>query len=113
MDLVNFNGFLALIYYKITGGLGIFTSGLLDTHFANRGRQGRLIQLLLDSRGLTAGSTVAFGIDENTALIVTGDWSDTIILILIIVIIIIINILINLCNLGNIDLHQLLDKEEF
>lgn len=57
------------------GGIGLFTSGLVDTHFANRGRQGRLIQLLIDSSGLPTGSTLGFGIDENTALIITGDWT--------------------------------------
>lgn len=30
------------------GGIGLFGHGLLDTHFANRGRHGRLIQLLVD-----------------------------------------------------------------
>jgi len=57
------------------GGIGLFTGGLLDTHFANRGRQGRLVELLVDSRGLTTGHHRAIGIDENTALVVTGDWT--------------------------------------
>lgn len=57
------------------GGIGLFTYGLLDTHFANRGRHGRLVELLVDSRGLTTGHHRAIGIDENTALVVTGDWS--------------------------------------
>jgi len=30
------------------GGIGFFEHGLVDTHFANRGRHGRLIQLLVD-----------------------------------------------------------------
>ncbi len=30
------------------GGIGLFPHGLLDTHFANRGRHGRLVQLLRD-----------------------------------------------------------------
>lgn len=54
------------------GGIGLFGHGLVDTHFANRGRHGRLIQLLVDSAGLTRGATRAFGMDENTALVVTG-----------------------------------------
>ena len=57
------------------GGIGLFTDGLLDTHFANRGRHGRLVELLVDSRGLTTGHHRAIGIDENTALVVTGDWT--------------------------------------
>lgn len=57
------------------GGIGLFTHGLLDTHFANRGRQGRMIKLMADTHSHPVGSTRAFGIDENTALVVTGPWS--------------------------------------
>ena len=56
------------------GGIGLFGHGLLDTHFANRGRHGRLIQLLVDSSDVTRGATRAFGVDENTALVVTGEF---------------------------------------
>ena len=55
------------------GGIGLFGHGLLDTHFANRGRHGRLIQLLVDSSDVTRGAMRAFGVDENTALVVTGE----------------------------------------
>lgn len=51
--------------YQPQGGLGLFSYGVLDTHFSERGRQGRLWRLLLDS-----GSRFGFGIDENTALLV-------------------------------------------
>lgn len=57
-----------------SGGIGLFPSGLLDTHFSNRGRQGRLVQLLSDTSSLPTGHNRAFGIDENTALVVTGPW---------------------------------------
>ena len=57
-----------------SGGLGLFTYGLLDTHFSNRGRHGRLVELVVDTLSLPAGHTRAFGIDENTALVVTGPW---------------------------------------
>lgn len=60
------------------GGLGHFGYGLLDTHFENRGRQGRLLRLLSDTRMLPMGSQYAFGVDENTALVVSGDWNDRI-----------------------------------
>mmetsp|Transcript_31908 Transcript_31908/g.45932 ORF Transcript_31908/g.45932 Transcript_31908/m.45932 type:complete len:432 (-) Transcript_31908:363-1658(-) len=56
------------------GGVGLFPYGLVDTHFANRGRQGRMIRLMTDSRTLPTGSLRAFGVDENTALVVTGPW---------------------------------------
>jgi cyanophycinase len=52
--------------YQPQGGLGLFSYGVLDTHFSERGRQGRLWRLLLDS-----GSRFGFGIDENTALLVS------------------------------------------
>ncbi|WP_448214148.1 cyanophycinase [Colwellia sp. MEBiC06753] len=51
--------------YHSKGGIGLFPWGVLDTHFSERGRQGRLAQLLLDT-----GSQFGFGIDEATALIV-------------------------------------------
>ena len=57
-----------------SGGIGLFPHGLLDTHFANRGRHGRLVKLLADTGALTSGFHRAFGVDENTALVVTGSW---------------------------------------
>ncbi len=51
--------------YTGTGGLGLFRWGVLDTHFSERGRQGRLIRLLHDTQ-----SRFGFGIDENTGLLV-------------------------------------------
>lgn len=58
------------------GGIGLFPHGLIDTHFANRGRMGRSIALMTGSLNLPAGSTRAFGVDENTALVVTGPWDN-------------------------------------
>ncbi len=51
--------------YEASGGLGLFTFGILDTHFAARSRQGRLARLLIDSK-----TRYGFGVDETTALIV-------------------------------------------
>ena len=48
-----------------TGGLGLFPWGVLDTHFSERGRQGRLIRLQNDTQ-----TRFGFGIDEATALLV-------------------------------------------
>jgi cyanophycinase len=45
-------------------GSGLFPAGILDSHFAERGRWLRLAILLRDSR-----SELAFGVDETTALI--------------------------------------------
>lgn len=53
--------------YDAQGGFGLFRYGLLDTHFAERGRQGRIIRLASDTQ-----KTMAYGIDENTALVVTN-----------------------------------------
>jgi hypothetical protein len=48
------------------GGLGVFRFGVLDSHFSRRAREGRLIRA-------TVGSAMdyGFGVDENTALLVT------------------------------------------
>jgi cyanophycinase len=54
--------------YLPRGGFGLFVSGLIDTHFGARGRQGRIVRL-----AAAVGATRAYGIDENTALVVTGD----------------------------------------
>ncbi|MCH8500890.1 MAG: cyanophycinase [Aliidiomarina sp.] len=61
----------ALAYHP-EGGIGFYEFGLLDTHFSERGRQARLLQLLVDSK-----ANLAAGIDETTALLVnsrTGDF---------------------------------------
>lgn len=51
--------------YRSKGGLGLFHWGILDTHFSERGRQGRLAKLTLDT-----DARFAFGVDEATALVV-------------------------------------------
>lgn len=51
--------------YTATGGLGLFPWGILDTHFSERARQGRLIRLQNDTQ-----TRFGFGIDETTALLV-------------------------------------------
>lgn len=53
--------------YDAKGGFGFFHEGLIDTHFSERGRQGRIIRLAADT-----GKTMAYGVDENTALVVTN-----------------------------------------
>lgn len=54
--------------YVREGGIGSFTSGVLDTHFSERGRQWRLAALL-DQLDLPLG----VGIDETTALLLEQD----------------------------------------
>lgn len=51
--------------YTAAGGLGLFPLGILDTHFAERGRQARLLVLQQ-----TTQTKLAFGVDEATALLV-------------------------------------------
>lgn len=51
--------------YRSSGGIGLFQWGILDTHFSERGRQGRLAKLARDTHTL-----FAFGVDEATALVV-------------------------------------------
>ena len=49
-------------------GLGFFPWGIVDQHFLQRGRIGRLLTALRET-----GNTLGFGVDENTALVVEGD----------------------------------------
>ena len=49
-------------------GLGLFPWGVLDTHFSERGRQGRLLTLVAQTQ-----SGYGFGVDEATALLVGLD----------------------------------------
>ncbi|MEW1587692.1 cyanophycinase, partial [Micromonospora vinacea] len=56
-----------VLAYLRRGGFGFFTEGLLDTHFSRRGREARSIRLAADT-----GHRRVFGLDENTALEVTG-----------------------------------------
>lgn len=53
--------------YLPQGGFSFFTAGLLDTHFSRRGREARSIRLASDTH-----HPRVFGLDENTALEVTG-----------------------------------------
>ncbi|SBT51234.1 cyanophycinase [Micromonospora auratinigra] len=53
--------------YLPKGGFGFFTAGLVDTHFSRRGREARSIRLAADTHHQRV-----FGLDENTALEVTG-----------------------------------------
>jgi cyanophycinase len=56
-----------ILAYLPKGGFGFFTEGLVDTHFSRRGREARSIRLASDTR-----HDRVFGLDENTALEVTG-----------------------------------------
>ncbi|MET8254855.1 cyanophycinase [Micromonospora sp. NPDC005197] len=56
-----------VLAYLPKGGFGFFTDGLLDTHFSRRGREARSIRLAADTRHQRV-----FGLDEDTALEVTG-----------------------------------------
>lgn len=52
--------------YIRRGGLGFFDYGIVDSHFSERGREGRAIRLAYDT-----GMDRVFGLDETTALVVT------------------------------------------
>jgi cyanophycinase len=53
--------------FRLGRGLGFFDAGMVDQHFLARGRIGRLIWAARE-----CGEALAFGIDENSALIVSG-----------------------------------------
>jgi cyanophycinase len=66
VSLIGSPPFEPTLHYNPLGGLGFFDYGMLDTHFSERGRQGRIIRLAADLE-----TDLTFGVDENTALIVT------------------------------------------
>ncbi|GAB4364657.1 MAG: hypothetical protein Kow00121_00510 [Elainellaceae cyanobacterium] len=70
-SLVGSPPFVRDLYYNPLGGLGFFDYGILDSHFSERGRQGRLIRLASDLE-----VPLTFGVDENTALIVENANTD-------------------------------------
>lgn len=49
--------------YRAGGGLNNFSPGVVDTHFHEREREGRLLRLLLDTK-----TRMGFGVDEATVL---------------------------------------------
>jgi cyanophycinase len=53
----------------MTKGLGFFPFGIVDQHFDQRGRIGRLIVALINEK---SRFNLGFGVDENTALIYDG-----------------------------------------
>ena len=61
------------VTFDPNGALGTFSYGLLDTHFGERGRQGRMIRLLMDTLHLPNGYPIGFGVDQNTVIIVDKD----------------------------------------
>lgn len=54
----------------VTEGLGFFPTGIVDQHFQQRNRLGRLIVTLINNKDKY---NLGFGIDENTALIYMGN----------------------------------------
>jgi len=54
-------------------GMGFLPGVVVDQHFAQRGRLGRLISALMQQPAV-----LGFGIDENTAIVVDGDEFDVI-----------------------------------
>ncbi|XP_063397536.1 cyanophycinase-like isoform X1 [Mytilus trossulus] len=58
--------------YDKDGGLGLLDGFIIDAHFSDRGREGRLIRLLSDTHHLHHGTDWGFGIDEDTAMVITN-----------------------------------------
>jgi cyanophycinase len=58
---------------KTAPGFGLWPEVIVDQHFLKRQRHSRLISLLLDHPGL-----LAVGIDERTAVVVSGGRFDVI-----------------------------------
>ncbi len=54
--------------YNKEGGLGFINTGIVDTHFSERARQLRLMQLAAETK-----APIAVGVDETTAVIIAED----------------------------------------
>lgn len=59
-----------LVKSQLIKGLGFFTYGMVDQHFVARGRFGRLVQAVTETE---MTDKLAFGIDEDTALVVNNE----------------------------------------
>jgi len=59
------------LVYDPFGGLGMLFDFVLDSHFSERGREGRLVRLIADTRSSPRGVQYGIGIDEDTALVIT------------------------------------------
>jgi len=58
------------LWYDPLGGLGLVPELLIDTHFTQRGREGRLARLVWDTRDQPRGVELGIGVDEDTALLI-------------------------------------------
>ena len=62
------------LLYNPDGGIGFAASAIVDTHFSQRGREGRLMRLVSDTKYMAGvGTTLGIGVDENTAIAITSD----------------------------------------
>ncbi|XP_035687664.1 cyanophycinase-like [Branchiostoma floridae] len=61
------------VAYNRSGGIGLAPRFVVDVHFSEKGREGRLIRLLADTKDEPNGATLGVGVDENTALHLTWD----------------------------------------
>ena len=59
---------------RLAAGFGLFKNAIVDQHFAQRGRMGRLIGAVAQNPRM-----LGIGIDENTAILVKGQRSFTVI----------------------------------
>ena len=55
---------------QIGAGLGFFRDGIVDQHFGERAREGRLITAILNQKDRSM--RIGFGVDENTAMVVSS-----------------------------------------
>ena len=55
---------------KMAPGLGFLSDVIIDQHFAERGRMGRLLSAVAQN-----ANTLGLGLDENTAVVISGEES--------------------------------------
>ena len=63
----------SVLVYDPTGGLQLFNGFVLDAHFSERGREGRIARVIQQTRNEPGtGVTKGIAVDEDTARILTG-----------------------------------------
>ena len=62
--------FISTRIITIEAASSLHQSAVVPACFSERGREGRLIRLLADTKSRARGTSSGFGVDENTVLVV-------------------------------------------
>lgn len=59
------------LIYDPDGGILMLNKFIIDSHFSERGREGRLVRLIWDTKDKKQGVQFGIGVDEDTAIVIT------------------------------------------